>query len=377
MGAALTDASVEQLRGRPDLVELLFGDGPASAGLEWVRLPLSATDMSTRTWSWRATRRGARPTAPARQAIAVLREEVLPVAPDLSVVAAAWTAPPSYKKPQTWFGGRLRATRLKAYARFLVGQARWLVRHDVPLRALSLGNEPGHASDYPTMLISDAQLARLARIVGPRLDDLGVELWGIDHNWDDVDRLEATGTRGLDAVALHCYAGRPAQAAALALPWLVTECTGTDDGALGTFAWDSLHLVVDAVDAGSTGLMMWNLALSPGWRGAFGGCHTCRGLLTVDGPADGSVADGNVAREPEFFTLAHLRRAAPAGSRAAEVATSGPLLATGFRAPGRAGVYGFNASDDTLTVRVRTVDGSLASTHTVGPFELFTWVGRS
>ncbi len=168
-----------------------------------------------------------------------------------------------------------------------------------------------------------------------------------------------------------------AQAAALALPWLVTECTGTDDGALGTFAWDSLHLVVDAVDAGSTGLMMWNLALSPGWRGAFGGCHTCRGLLTVDGPADGSVADGNVAREPEFFTLAHLRRAAPAGSRAAEVATSGPLLATGFRAPGRAGVYGFNASDDTLTVRVRTVDGSLASTHTVGPFELFTWVGRS
>lgn len=117
---------------------------------------------------------------------------------------------------------------------------------------------------------------------------------------------------------------------------------------------------------------MWNLALSPGWRGAFGGCWTCRGLVTVDG--------GTVRREAEFFALAHLRRAAPAGSLAAPVTTTGPLLATGFAGgpagAGRVGIYGFNTSDQTQTLRVRTSDGALASVHEVGPYEIFSWVGQ-
>lgn len=364
VGAALTDASILHLRHRPDLLPLLFGDDPRGVGLDWVRLPLSATDMSTQVWSWRETRRGARPSAAARDAVRFLRREVLPLEPDLQVVASAWTAPPAYKSPRAWFGGELADVR--GYARFLLGQARWLRGRGVPLTALTMGNEPGHAADYPTMRISDGQLRRLARFLGPRLDRLDVELWGLDHNWDDLGRLAGTGTDHLDAVALHCYGGRPGDAAGLPLPWLVTECTGTDDGAVGTFAWDSRHLVADAVAAGSTGLIMWNLVLSPGWRGAFGGCHTCRGLLTIDGQ--------DVVREPEFFTLAHLRRAAPPGARVAATSATGPLLVAGFVDGRRVGAYAYNDSPVTRTVRFRTTDGSLASTHEVGPHEIVTWV---
>lgn len=367
VGAALTDASVLHLGRRPDLVPLLFGDGPGQVGLDWVRLPLSATDMSTELWAWRATVRGARPTLPARTTLRFLRQQVLPVAPDLQVVGSAWTAPPSYKTPAGWFGGRLRDDRVADYARFLAGQARWLVRHGVPLAAMTLGNEPGHTADYPTMAMSDAQLGTLARLVGPRLDALGVELWGLDHNWEDVPRVAASGTDGLDAVALHCYAGRPAQAADLTLPWLVTECTGTDDGFLGTFAWDSRNLVDDAVAAGSTGLMMWNLALSPGWRGAFGGCRTCRGLVTVG-------TGGEVVPEPELFTLAHLRRAAPPGSSVVPVTGPASLLTAGFASPTHVGVYGYNDSDATRTVRIGTADGASSSVTRIGPHEMFTWV---
>jgi len=369
VGAALTDASVLHLQARPDLVPLLFGDDDGQVGLDWIRLPLTATDMSTQVWSWRSTAHGARPTAPARPALRLLRQQVLPLAPDLQVVGSAWTAPPAYKTPAAWFGGRLRDDRVADYARFLAGQARWLVRHGVPLAAMTLGNEPGHTADYPTMAISDAQLAELGRLVGPRLDPLGVELWGLDHNWDDVSRVAASGTEGLDAVALHCYAGRPAQAATLTLPWLVTECTGTDDGFRSTFAWDSRHLVADAVAAGSTGLMMWNLALSPGWHGAFGGCHTCRGLVTVG-------AGGEVVREPEFFTLAHLRRAAPPGSSVVPVTGPTTLQLAGFASPAHVGVYGYNDSDATRTVRIGTADGAFASVSRVGPHEMFTWVAQ-
>lgn len=371
VGAALTDASVDVLSARPDLLPALFGDDPAGIGLDWVRLPLTATDMSSQTWAWRTTVHGARPTAPARRTLRFLRSQVLPLEPDLQVVASAWTAAPPYKTPRTWFGGSLREDAVPAYADVLVGQARWLVRHGVPLAAMTLGNEPGHTADYPTMAISDASLARLAALVGPRLDELGVELWGLDHNWADVPRVAASGTTGLDAVALHCYAGSPSDAAQLSLPWLVTECTGTDDGALGTFAWDSRNLVADAVAAGSTGLLMWNLALPPGYRGAFGGCSTCRGLLTV--PAPGAE---DVVREPEFFTLAHLDRVAPPGSLVVPTTTTGPLLTAGFVSGDQVGVYGYNQSDQTRTVRVRTADGSLSSVHEVGPHELFSWVAH-
>ena len=371
VGAALTDASVDVLTARPDLLPLLFGDGPGGIGLDWVRLPLTATDMSSQTWAWRTTTHGARPTAPARRALTFLRSQVLPLEPDLRVVASAWTAAPQYKSPRTWLGGSLREDAVPAYADVLVGQARWLVRHGVPLAAMTLGNEPGHTADYPTMAISDAALARLASLVGPRLDDLGVELWGLDHNWADVPRVAATGTVGLDAVALHCYEGAPADASQLSVPWLVTECTGTDDTASGTFAWDSRNLVSGAVAAGSTGLIMWNLALPPGYQGVFGGCTTCRGLLTV--PAPGA---GDVVREPEFFTLAHLRRAAPPGASVVPTSTTGPLLTAGFLAADQVGVYGYNDSDVRRTVRIRTVDGSLSSVHEVGPHEMFSWVAH-
>ena len=366
VGAALTDASLTHLQEHPEVLPLLFGDPGSGAALDWVRLPLTATDMSTSVWAWRATPRGPRPSPEARAAVRFLRGSILPLEPSLQVVASAWTAAPRFKTPRTWFGGSLREDRVASYADVLVGQARWLRRHGVPLAAMTLGNEPGHTADYPTMSISDAQLASLATLVGPRLDRLGVELWGLDHNWSDVPRVTASGTDGLDAVALHCYAGRPGDAASLALPWMVTECTGTDDTATGTFAWDSRHLVADAVAAGSTGLVMWNLALSPGWRGAFGGCHTCRGLLTLTG--------SEVVREPEFFVLAHLRRVAPPGSSVVPVTTSGPLLAAGFVADGQVGVYGYNDSDTARTVRVRTPDGTLSSVHEVGPHELFSWV---
>lgn len=371
-GAALTDASIDHLRAHPEVLPLLFGDSPRGAGLDWVRLPLTATDMSTSVWGWRATPRGPRPPAPARRAISFLRSQVLPLEPSLRVVASAWTAPPRFKDSRAWFGGSLREDRAASYADVLVGQARWLLRRGVPLAAITLGNEPGWTADYPTMAISDAALSTLAAAVGPRLDRLGVEVWGLDHNWSDVPRVASTGSTGLDAVALHCYGGSPADAAGLSLPWLVTECTGTTDSATGTFGWDSRNLVADALRDGSTGLLLWNLALSPGWRGAYGGCSTCRGLLTVPPPG----ASGDVVREPEWFVLAHLGRVAPPGSSVLPTTSSSAFLVAGFAAGDRVGVYGWNRTAETRTVRVSTADGSASSLHEVGPHELFSWTAR-
>lgn len=369
VGAALTDDAADVLGADPALVDLLVDpEAERGARLDWLRLPLSATDYSTTDWAWSwSEEEGATPAPEAQRALDLLREEVLPVAPDLRLVATPWTAPPEMKEPATWHGGALRDDAVASYAAMLVDQARWLVEEDYPLAALTLANEPGLVGDYPTMLVGDEQLAELARLVGPQLRDLGVELWALDHNWSDrgrVDAALAATPEEYDAAAFHCYAGEPEQAAGLAVPWLVTECTGTTDDALGTLAWDADVLLDRAVDAGSTGLLMWNAVLERGFVGRPGGCPDCRGLLSVDAAH---------TAEPEFYLLAHLARAAGPGDRVLRVTGPDDLPLVGFaRADGTVAVVGYHPGSTPRQVRFRVGDGPAAS-YRIGPHELVTW----
>jgi glucosylceramidase len=373
-GAALTDASVQLLGDRPRIVRELFAPtAPRGARLTMVRLPLSATDFSPRPWSWRLRDGVARPAPPAKAAAALVRSRLLPLVPRLRVVGAPWSAPAAMKTSGSLRGGALAPGSEDAYADLLVSQAQWLSRHGVRLWATSLGNEPGHSSDYPTMTMTDAQLAALGSDVGPRLDELGTRLWAVDHNWADRPRVDAVlaATAGFDAAAFHCYAGSPGQMAGLAVPRIVTECTGTDDGFAGTFAWDAKNLVADAVAAGSSGLMMWNLALDPGHgpvdAGSQWGCKRCRGLVTV--------SPSGMVREPEFFTLAQLARAALPGARVLRVTAPAWLSVAAFRNPdGSYGVFGHNRSAADQTVRI-SLDSGPARTYLVRPGELFSYRG--
>ena len=343
VGAALTDASVTLLTDRPTTHDLLFDPLAADgARLNLLRLPLSATDFSTDWWTWGFNARRNRATPPA-QAIeaADLTIGLTAIRPDLAVVATAWTAPADMKNGRRLDGGSLRSRSESDYADLLVAQTEWLQGRGVPLSALTVVNEPGHSGNYPTMTMTDRQLATVGTDVAQRVAGNGVEVWAVDHNWSDRDRVDAVLAQApgtFSAAAFHCYGGTPDQMRGLAVPAIITECTGTDDSWAGTFAWDIRHLVVDAAAAGSTGLMMWNLALDPehGPK-APGGCENCRGLLTVD-PATGSVEPG-----PEFYTLAHVARAADPGAVVLATAAPAQLPAVAFVNPdGTIGVVGHN-----------------------------------
>ena len=370
-GAALTDSSVQLLAHRPDLVRDLYdAHQPGGARLNLLRLPLSATDFSPRLWTWRLDGTTARPVRAERAAVALARA-IRAQRPGLRVVGAPWSAPASMKTSGTVRGGALSDSALGAYADLLVGQVRWLASHGLPLWAVTLGNEPGYSSDYASMAMSDAQMAALALRVTPALDSAGTRLWALDHNWSDRGRVDALlGAAGaaFDGAAFHCYGGDPGQMAELPVPRLVTECTGTTGSATGTFAWDARNLVARAVAAGSSGLMMWNLALDPAHGpvdpGSLWGCRTCRGLLTV-GPE-------GVVREPEFFTLAHLSRAADPGARVVGVDGPSWLNLAAFRnRDGTVGVFGQNSTGSTPTVHFTA--GATSLSYEVGPGEMFTF----
>ncbi len=175
----------------------------------------------------------------------------------------------------------------------------------------------------------------------------------MDHNWADRARYD-TILRGapdaFDAASFHCYEGDPEQMAGLPVPPLVTECTGTTSPWAEAFGWDARRLVEQSIAAGSTGLLMWNLAVDP--RGgprdeaSSQGCADCRGLLRIDGD--------DVRPGPEFYVLAHLQRAADPGARVLGVSGSPGVPAAAFANPdGTIGVFAQNDTGEDQVVGVR------------------------
>lgn len=372
-GAALTDASEQLLRNKSGAQKLLYSPTRADgAQLNLVRLPLTATDFSPSQWTWSWDGAQATPPDPQRRAVRMVKA-INGLRPDLRAVATPWTAPASMKDNGSLRGGALTTDAVTGYGQMLLSQADWLARNGVPLWAMTLGNEPGYSSDYASMTMSDEQMATLGNTVGPRLASSKVHLFAVDHNWSDrprVDNVLSAAPGGFDGAAFHCYGGTPSQMAGLAVPSMVTECTGTTDGWSGTFAWDARNLVAGAVAAGSSGLMMWNLALDeshgPVDAGSKWGCKNCRGLLTVAG-------NGVLRPEPEFYALAHLSRAASPDARVIASSASTGLSVAAFRNPdGSIGVFGHNATGSTQTVRINVLGGKDLA-YTIEPGQLFTF----
>lgn len=371
VGGALTDASVELLDPAPDGVRRLFDPRAADgAHLDWVRLPLTATDMSPQAWTWGWDGTTASPHPRAEQAVAVVRRLVR-LRPDLQVVATPWTAPSFMKDPAAVRGGALRDDAVDQYAAMLLAQVDALRRGGVPLAALTLGNEPGYSADYPSMTMTDDQMVRLGRSLGPELDRRRVQLWAVDHNWADRPRVDAVlaGAPGaFDAAAFHCYRGTASDMAGVGVPPVVDECTGTTSSWREGFSWDSRHLVTESLAAGSTGLVMWNLAVDPsgGPRdlASRAGCASCRGLVTVDG--------SRVEPGPEFYLLAHLARAAVPGARVLGTSASAGVDAAAFTNPdGTVGVFVHNGTGRDRVVAV-AVAGRGARSYAVRDGELLT-----
>lgn len=334
-GAALTESSAHLLMqlspsARTAALRSLF-DPVTGAGMDLVRLPLGASDFALSRYTYDDLPTGQADPSLSRFSMAHDDAEIVPVLrealrinPSLRVMGTPWTAPAWMKTSRSLVGGTLRDDSTDVYAAYLVRTVQALRERHIPLRFLTLGNEPRYAPrDYPGMLLSPAQQGALATSVARRLAQAGitdVQLIGYDHNWDDTSfasRLLAPPAphTALAGTAFHCYAGHPSAQSIVhdAAPdkgiWF-TECSGGGWATqyAGNLAWNADTLLLGATRNWARSVLLWNLALDPTGGPHTGGCGNCRGVLTID------PATGTVSRNVEFDILAHAGKAVRPGA---------------------------------------------------------------
>ncbi|WP_300675981.1 glycoside hydrolase family 30 beta sandwich domain-containing protein [Nocardioides sp.] len=384
VGASLTESSASLLNALPvttraSTLASLFG--PTGLRLNILRQPLGSSDFVTRSpFTTYQDRAGVYDYSRDTGSILPLIKAAQVLNPGLKLMAAPWSAPAWMKTSGSLTGGTLKADQVVAYATYLARVAAAYAAVGAPLADLTIQNEPGLESSYPTMRLSVAQQIAVLRETDRQLTalHLGTRLWAFDHNWSEsAQALEVLrGVKDVPRVvgaAFHCYSGDPtAMRSIRAAGWRVreTECSGTDSyDARRTFSdtllWQTHYLVVQGIRSGAESVILWNLALNAAGGPTYGACGTrCNGVVQIQG--------SSVTRNAEYAVLGHLSKFVTPGARViGTVTTSGGVENVAFINPDRSRVVvllNVDSAARTVTIRDRqrytqvTVPGLSVST---------------
>ena len=400
-GASLTDSSAWLIqhmldaRQRDALLKELFGREGNGLGLSFSRLTIGASDFSRHHYSLNDTPDGTPDPDLKHFSIDQNRGDVIPVAramlainPQLKIMASPWSAPGWMKDSNSLIHGRLLPQYYDAFSRYLLRYVDAYAAEGIPIFALTVQNEPDYEpKDYPGMRLNAPARARL---IGDHLGPMiarrgsGPLIFDWDHNWDKPEEpmgvlSDPVAGNYVDAVAWHCYGGDVAAQSPVhdAFPdkdAYMTECSGGDWEPVrsGGLPLQMKNIIIRSMRHWARGALFWNLALDENNGPYAGGCHTCRGVVTIDSRT------GEITRTDEYYALAHASRFVRPGAH--RIASSGPtddLDNVAFR----------NADDGSLVLlvsnsaiqprRVSVAQGERRFAYTLPARSVATFVWRS
>jgi len=340
-GAAITDACVANMdrlspEQRKDLMEKMF-DPKKGAGLNILRLPIGSNDFAMSDYSLDDTP-GNKPdpqlknfNAEHLQSLIKFANEAKKYNPKLEVMMTPWSPPAWMKDTKSLDGGELQKKYFGAYADYLVKSIQALQAHGVSVKRMTILNEPliwdAHEKwSYAQSFMDEKdQINFTENFLVPRLEKISnpPQILLHDHNWGNGKlTLEMTKNQKLNplisGVAYHCYGGDISNLKSSlklqnhSLGSINTECssTQTDDNNSGTFQWWMETQSVDAIRAGTSGALGWNLCLDEkGGPHVDAGCKNCRGLATIT-----SGQNPQVQMNAEFYALAQTSHSVQPGA---------------------------------------------------------------
>jgi glucosylceramidase len=306
-GVSMTEGSAWLLHERlpPEMsqgVMTKLFDPSGGIGLSFVRLPIASTDLSLNHYSYDDMPAGEQDpkllhfsTKHDEAYVFPVMKEALKLNPSITVMATPWSPPAWMKTRDTMNGGALREDAMPAYASYLVRSVQEFEKAGIPVKYLSVQNEPlNETKNYPgTLMPAEQQKRLIGGYLGPDLKRAGLstQILAYDHNWDHPEYplevlSDAAASPFVAGSALHCYGGDASGQSVVheRFPnkgiWM-TECSG------GTWQKESplvvtAHLMIDSTRNWAKSVALWGIVLDTDHNPHAGGCGTCRGLVTVD-----------------------------------------------------------------------------------------------
>lgn len=363
-GAALTYSAAYVIDRSPDrdaIIEYLFGED--GLNIQLVRLAVGASDFvpaSVGHYTYDDTLNNAADVdlnhfsiEKDRIILSILQDALL-INPNITFIAAPWSAPAWMKDNKSLYMGSLQVMYYDDYARYLVRYVEEMRNNGIEIHYLSIQNEPFYASSsYPGMYWSlETTREFLNNHLGPALQTAGwgtkIMIW--DHNpVDNSGEFETFPTRLLnnttaktyiDAIGVHCYTGNETDMQEYLdmlhendpdIEVFMTECTAitTYKAIESNMEWSIRRMYTSAYNRFAVGTTYWNMALDPNGTTHLGGCSNCTGLISV--PLSGS----GFTTEADGYVTGQFNRYFEVGmNRIAVNSSTTSLLVTGFKSDG-------------------------------------------
>lgn len=402
-GASFTDSSAwlvwNKLSAaqRQALMKELFT--PSGINLSFLRQPMGASDLALSNYSYDDVTNGADPEMlhfsidhDKAYILPVLRE-ALALNPRLTVMALPWSAPGWMKVGGSLNGGSLNEENLPALGRYFEKFLEAYAENGVPVTRIAAQNEPlNNNNGYPTEFLSNAEEGQfIAHYLGPMVERYNregnrpVEILGYEHNWNvqwyAEWLLRHPGTaRYIAGTSFHCYGGDATTAYTTLRTYFpekglwFTECSGTVGSNFGgDLGWNGENLTIGSVRNGAKSVLLWNIALDQNNGPINGqGCHTCRGVVTIDT----STTPATITRNVEYYVLGQAAKfVVPGASRIdSNSFGNGSIEDVAFKNPdGTIVVLVYNSGSSVTPFSISWGDRNFSYTLPAGAVATFEW----
>jgi glucosylceramidase len=310
------------------LLSEVFGNAETSIGVNYLRISIGASDLSSNVFSYNDLPVGVADTTlnmfslsyDTLELVPVL-QKILAINPAIKIMGSPWSPPTWMKDNNSSIGGSLLPRYYRLYAKYLVKYIRQMQERGIGIDAITIQNEPQHGGNNPSMLMSALQQADFIKNhLGPLFQLSGIKtkiiIW--DHNCDNPNYPisilnDPLAKQYIEGSAFHLYTGDISALSVVhsAHPdkalYFTEQWTGKNGTFSGDLQWHTNNVIIGSMRNHSKIALEWNLANDPSYGPhTAGGCTECKGALTIFG--------STVTRNVAYYIIAHAAKFVPAGS---------------------------------------------------------------
>lgn len=327
-GFTLTSGSATLINGlinRKEILEELFGTSPHSIRVNYLRISVGASDLSTHPYSYSESEdvslKNFTLKEDEKDLIPILKA-ITKINPKIKILASPWSPPIWMKTNNNYIGGSLKTDFYQTYATYLIKYIQEMKKHGITIDAMTIQNEPLHPGNNPSLLMLPTEQANFIKNnLGPALvkNKIKTKIIIYDHNADRPDYPisvlnDLKARKYIDGSAFHLYGGNVENIREVheAHPdknlYFTEQWIGHPSNFGGDMAWHVKNLIIGASRNWCKTVLEWNLAIDAKMNPhTDGGCTACLGALTID--------ENKINRNAAFYIIGHASKFIEPNSR--------------------------------------------------------------